>query len=144
MAQNESKEIQPFRAEDLRAKIETRIKASFLELIPDEAFSAMIAETLQKFTEPRTTNDAYNPKTLPSEFEVIVREVYRERLRDVVAKELQGEEWAGHWDGNKVVVGEQVKKIILENSSAILLSMIGTATAEMIGGLEMRIRDGQF
>ena len=132
--------VEKFDAGSFRERVEEKIKAEFMELLPDEMFRAMVQETIDRFTRPKPVKD-YNGRVTrhdPSEFERIVLEVYEERLREAVKAELASEKWVGHWDNGRQQASEAVSDLIVEHSGEILAGMLGSAIQEVVQQLQYR------
>lgn len=114
----------PTSMEDVKERIALRIKASFVELMPEDAWTKMVQSEIKRFTEAPYER-GYSPNRLPP-LHRILREVLEERYRGMLKVELAKPEYAAHFGVNgEAEPGEFIKGFIKENMAAILTALLG-------------------
>lgn len=132
--------VQKFDSSAFRERVENKIKAEFMELLPDEMFRQMVQDTLDRFTKPRRIDQGYGRVVEErSDLERIVLEVYEEHVKSFVRAELSKEEWVTHWDGQRYVLAKAVEAIITQNAGKVLVGMLGGVSDQMIDEIRRRI-----
>ena len=75
-----------------------RIRANFVQLIPEDVFTAMVAKELNDFTAERTVDGGYNRRT-SSQFRDIIRAELEAQFKALVKEELSKPEFsASLWE----------------------------------------------
>ncbi|MFN8758867.1 MAG: hypothetical protein ACK5XA_08665 [Tagaea sp.] len=104
----------------LQEKVRERIQASFVDLIPPEAWEELVRREL----------DAFVRDTLPNTIKAAAHDVLRERLRGELAKP----EWQPSWDGStgKMVPSEMVADAVKEAAPALVAAMFGSMAQQFV------------
>ncbi len=102
----------------LRDKISDRIRSSFVELIPEEAWKAMVQKEINKFM----------LEGLPK----LIREELRERLSKVLKEELEKPEYCGYWVGNGERPSEAVMEITKQLTPDFITAMWGSVIQKCV------------
>lgn len=106
----------------LRDKISDRIRSSFVELIPEEAWKAMVQKEINTF---RTVG-------LPN----LIKEELKERLSKVLKEELNKPEYQGYWDiGNGQKPSEAVIEITKQLTPDLITAMWGSVIQRCVDEL---------
>lgn len=100
----------------VRDLIAERIKASFIELMPEDVWKATVQKEIDSFIEP----NAYS-RDKKSPLQQIIETDIRERFAAQVKAELDKPEYRGYWDGTNP--GETVQKIVKGLVPEIVKSM---------------------
>lgn len=112
MAENE---VAKFDMNDVKKRMVDQIRATFLMLMPDEAFNALIdAEVSAFFKTPESQHWQNNPRQL-TPFQVLVRQEMETMFRDVLKKELAKPEWSnfvGYDEHNQPKLGAELLKMM--------------------------------
>jgi len=116
-----STEIKPFKTDDVLEKIKDKIKATFVDLIPEDHWNMMIKRVVDDWMQPK--DGGYN-KVRQSDFMQTVRAELNTYAKDKIKSVLKEYEEHGWVDG-KQAVNDQIKKMIIENSGDILANAIG-------------------
>ena len=109
----------PTSMEDVKERIALRIKASFVELMPEEAWSKMVQAEITEFTMLHAHD--YRGNRRYSNLQMIIHEVLEQRYREMLKVELAKPEYGGHFGVNgQVQPGEFIKSFLRENMTEIL------------------------
>lgn len=112
----------------IQEKVQERIKAAFVDLIPEEMWRDMVNREIHEFTQKRLPN--------------LVREEAEKRVRTMMGEELAKPEWTStFWGPNGPHASEMVKKIIIEAAPDIVASAMGGMVQNIV--LTMR-NNGYF
>ena len=123
-----------FDAAEFREQVEGRIKAEFMSLLPDEMFTEMVKDAIQRLTTSRTEGPDYNRRHVPSEFEKMVSEALKEDVVKQVRAVLAKPEWTGNWEG---VIGEAVEELVKKNAAQMVASVFGSAIQHAINNAKL-------
>jgi len=116
-------EVEKFDPSKLMDGVRDRIKATFVSLIPDEAWNEMVEVEVKKFFDESEEWD--NSRRRTSNFKELVRSVLHEECRRRLVEYLNSTEFDNHWINGQPTVSEAVEKIIVKNSGEILSTMFG-------------------
>lgn len=112
----------PTSMEDVKERIALRIKASFVELMPEEAWSKMVQAEITGFT---TVHGRGVNALQHSPLQGILRGVLEERYREMLKIELAKPEYAAHRGINgQAEPGEFIKGFIKDNMAAIFTALL--------------------
>ena len=103
----------PARIEDLVA---ARIRAQFVELIPEETFNLMVKKAINDFT-----NRKYDHQ--PSELEKIILEEIKTRFLNSVRVAMDGPEFQQKWNNGQPEPSEFIKSALQQLAPALVESM---------------------
>lgn len=93
----------------IKDKIRERIQKEFVELIPEEAWKALVAGEIKWFMED-TSSGGYR-QSGPSPLRDMIRTELTNRFKEDVKKELDSMQ--GSWDPDgKMIAGEAVKELV--------------------------------
>lgn len=138
-------EIEKFDPSTLAEKVRDRIRNSIADLIPDDAWSTLIKKEVDVFFAPKqeTSHNKYQPSTIS---ELVRRELHDEikiRLKEF----FQSAEWKEQWTndlgggGNgRYAASEAMKKIVLENSTAIISAILADGMQSVLMSMRDRFR----
>jgi len=128
-------DIEKFDSSSVMNNVRDRIKATFVGLIPDEQWDAMIQAEVKGFFK---NSDKWN-NDRPSEFQKLTQEVIREfakeRVKEIL-KTFQTEIWNSNIQAHEPT--EVFKKIITENASSIFAQVFTDMTVGVIQNMKNR------
>lgn len=131
-------QVEKFDPSKLMDGVKDRIKATFVSMIPDNHWEKLIEGIIDRFMNSKLNNRGYTQP--PTEFEIVVREELTVFLKEKVAASMlkyMDKEWDKN--GNELV-NKHIKKILIENSEAIIASMFANATQNVIANIQNNIR----
>jgi len=134
--------IKPFDADQFNERIKDKIKAEFVNLLPDEAFTQMVKDTLNRFQHATSSKPYRHAQgvTRPSEFDGIVLEVFTDWIKNQMKLLLDFEEWQSRWGANsKIHASEALQKLLIDNSGEIIAGVLGTAMQLTMTDLRNRL-----
>lgn len=109
-------DLATFDPRSIQDKITDRIRASFVELIPEEHWQAMVKREIDWFTAELPDNYGYTTtQKKPSPLRLLIQGRLEEMFKDKLAMELAKPEYQHIWNSNQALPGEAVKKIIHES-----------------------------
>lgn len=113
-----SNEIVPF-----EAKLKEKVKDLIGELIPDEAWEAIVEQEVREFKR----------NTLPD----MVRNILREHYAQFIRAELRKPEWAGRYSGSgHELASGAIEEMIKAAAPAVLASLVGGAIQTAVDNLQ--------
>ena len=117
-------ELQKFDPAQLMNGVRDRIKSTFVSLIPDEQWEAMIQKEVEMFfqsTESYYSSNRHNA----SPFQLLCRQVFHditaERLRDHMS-----EFTSDTWDSHGPKLNEALKAMLIESAPELMVSIMRT------------------
>ena len=138
----------------IKKKIADHIKASYVDLIPPEAWTQLVESEVAEFTTDRREEVLWNGhqrsgefKTIPSPLKQIVREELTEFFKGHVKAELSKAEYAQVWDNTRRAFdggnsnwgpGEAVKEIVRKLIPDMIESVFGSVVQNAIQTLKNR------
>lgn len=112
----------PFNPQDLHARLADMIKGTLAELIPEEAYQAIVAQETKKFL-----ND-----TLPKLVQEELTRLAREQIRDELKKpEYHETLWNGRYSRPGEVVQEMTRQLAPDMVSALFEQLIVMSISRM-------------
>lgn len=118
-------DLTKFKPEDYMQKVKDRIKSSFVEMIPDDQWENMIKHEIDEFLKLRETSGYRKERT--SNFSSMVQSQLQEFSKEKLKEYLSSPDFLTIWGNNgKPIIGNAVKKFIIENSGEILVNLIGS------------------
>lgn len=130
-------EIATLNTMDLAAKVQERVRGALVDLIPEDAWKAMIQREIKLWMEGETAkNNSYDSYNNRSAIEPGIRRIVRAELESMFAANvkalLASEDWAGVWQGGKNTVGPEIAKLITENAAEILSGMLKSSISQVV------------
>lgn len=118
----------PAKIEDLVA---ARIRAQFVELIPEETFNNMVKAAIADFTSVRSRNyDGTSPG--PTKLEQIILDEIKRRFMEQVRAALNSPEFVDRWGKDGMEPSEFVKRIITDLSPVLVQALFGSVVQSAI------------
>lgn len=129
----------PTSMEDVKKRIALRIKASFVELMPEEAWTKIVQGELGAFTTMHAHD--YRGNRRSSHLQKIISEILEERYREMLKIELAKPEYHVHLGADGYHnPGEFIKNFIKENMATILTAMLGGVGQNLIEHVKVLIQ----
>ena len=124
-------DIVPFRPEQLRDKISERIRASFVDLIPEESWKQMVAEQIRHFT---SVNKDLGGRNELSPLQQIIRDELSKRFKAQIIAYLDSSEMQEKWQqaDNNYGPGKALKEILEGLVPQIVMVQQQNAAMDMI------------
>lgn len=136
-------EIQKFDPSKLMDGVKDRIKATFVSLIPDDAWDQMVKTEVDKFFKKGELG--YTSRQMASDFDIIVRSMLEAEAKSRLVKYLESEEFQSIWANNgQPTTAKAVEDIIVKNSGEILVNMFGGLFTSMLQDFRNKLRNNQY
>ena len=141
-------EVVKFDPSTLMQGVKDRIKSTFVSLVPDEAWEAMVKKEVDEYFKPRERYEngySVNNKIYKSEFDVLVRQLLEEESKKRVADFIKEKEFTEVWDtkGQKVAA-TALEEIIVKNSGAILVNILQQSFQAKLYQFESNLRNNNY
>lgn len=134
-----TEDIVKFDATKLAEQVQARVRGAITDLIPEDAWQQMIQREIKLWIEgaPSVGIEGYKGYRHGIEpgIRAVVRQELENKLRANVTETLKSNEWAGGWVGGRQQIGEEVKKLIVENAPQLLNAMLGSAIQQMVNSM---------
>lgn len=143
---NTSKEVAVFDPKAYVDAIRERIKGAAIDMIPPDAWDAMIKKELSDFFEPQTDKDYRGNVISKSEsrFEKAIRVVLETDAKKKVSEMLLSPEWADKWEPGvgeqRAAASEKIQELVLKNSGEIMNSWISVAFQNAVMSMRGHLR----
>ena len=121
MAENE---VALINIESLKDKVSDKIRASFVDLIPEDAWKAMVEKEIKRFITP--PKPAYDDKNPLSPLEGLIREELKSIFGAIIKEEFKRPEYVNQWHQNGKSGNDFVKDIIKDNMPQIIQAVVGS------------------
>ena len=139
----EENQVEKFDPSQLMEGVKSRIKSTFVSLIPDTQWEEMCKSEMDKFFKVQYKKD-YNGRDtterIPSEFEKIVTDLMREKCKEYLKELLAKPEYKieSIWQfnnntnigGNKVTLSEHLDSMIKEKMPDMMNAMLSSIMAD--------------
>jgi hypothetical protein len=112
-------------------KIREKIKASLIDVIPDDQWNTMLRAEITQFFESKRPAYHGGPAQ-PSEFHRVVMSVIEDETKTRVKELLNSPEWTSHWDGTKMQAADEIARLVRENSAAIMAKWLEAAITQVV------------
>jgi len=110
---------------DILSNVKDKIKAEFVNLIPEDKWEAMVKSAVDDWFKKRETN--YNTREMVSSFDQFVQGLLKEEVKERVKAYFSSPEWQGEWKDGGETASDKMKEIIVENSDKIMATILGNA-----------------
>lgn len=130
-------QVAAFDPNTLRDKITDRIKNSFVELVPEEAWQKMVQGVIDEMLTPKS--HGYNNEKRPSEMQQMIRDEITKRMKETIAKTLDQPEYQAVWDdrSGRQSAGPLVQEIIKQCAPDLVKVMF----SDLVGSLVVKIHN---
>ena len=123
-------------------KVRDRIQTEFVNLIPQETWEKMVAAEIAAFTtKPKIDQWGQRQRDQTTTLHDMIREALNKVAKDKIEKELAGDRWSGRFDGMDYVVGEAIKKIVVEQGDLIMKTMMAGMTQAVTESVVQKFRE---
>lgn len=128
----------PARIEDI---VEQKIKAQFIELIPDEQFKALVNKAISEFTR---SGGFDNDKRSPLEKMILeeIKTIFAAQLKDELTKPEYGQKWKT--DGTGHGPSDVVKALLAELTPHIIEAQYGMMVQAMVNQIRSGMQNGSI
>lgn len=131
--------IQKFDASTVRDAVTDRIKASFLELIPEEAWKGLVATEITAFTEDR--RHPHSSQVIEAPLKKLIREELDRRFRARIKEELDKPEYALLYDAQgQQQPGDAVKAIVEAMAPALVNALFAGVVDQAMWKLKQSLQ----
>lgn len=124
-----SRELAKLDISEVTKGMREKIRAAFVDAIPDEMWSELMRSEWKDFT--REENDRWRGR-LPSGFSVLCQEVLQDMAREKIRAMFSAPEWEHEWGK----VSDHVLKMLGDNAEKIvqiaIQNTIGSVTQQML------------
>lgn len=104
--------------------VSARIRETFVSLIPEEAWKALVQKEINVFFQEYSDRSSSTYRNT-SDFQKLVFAEIEVRTKETIKKVIDEYIEGGNWVGCERIAGERIKNMIVENSGTILASVIG-------------------
>ena len=141
---NENNSVEKFDPAQLMQGVKDRIKSTFVSLIPDEQWEQMVKTEVDNFFKGKELGYQGN-RVYASDFQVLVRNMVNQEAKDRLVAYMSGTDFQEIWQANgQPIASEAVRKLVVENSGAILTNFYSGIVSSMMHTFAANIRNGQF
>ena len=131
--------LKKFDASSVMKGVKDKIKATFVDLIPEEQWNEMIQKEIDDFFTYRPSGGYSRDKSYTS-FESLVHGELKRECLERMKKYLDGKEFDVTWDKRgKPVVTESIKKMMIDNAGEILASIYGEMFHQMLNSFKSHL-----
>lgn len=128
-----SDQVEKFDPSKLMDGVKDRIKATFISLIPDDAWNKMVKDEVDRFFAPNQSWNYNGNRDKMSPFQLLVQTELTAEMTKKLRLYLDGPEFAVIYDSyGQPVASKAVQDMIVENAGAVLSSMYSGMAASMI------------
>jgi hypothetical protein len=136
-------EIARFEPEKLVDRVRERIRGTIADLIPEDAWTAMVQKEVDLFLKETTRERRYgyshDSEKVPSGLAQVVHAVLTEETRRHVKMLLDGPEWQAGWNVSGHV-SVAVAALVKENAHSIVAALLGDAVQRFVSEISQRIQ----
>lgn len=127
-------EVVKYNPDSIMQGVKDRIKATFVGMIPDEQWEAMIKKECDEFLNGKVDNSwvSNNGRYMP-EFKVIAQQELQNECKRRMAEYLSSPEFEIIWtEHGRTTCSKTVEELIIKNSGAMLTNMFGNLFSEIL------------
>ncbi len=147
--------------ETFKAKIDEKVRESFMELIPDELISSLVSSALDTYingprdkrfeskpvydavtgrtTLQEVTKTGYDPHNDPNTLPGMIYLQLFELGKSAIAKEFERPEWQSRWDNGQIII-PVINELVKDNADvfiqALLRSIVSSAMSNVISAIK--------
>ena len=139
-----NQQVAQFNPSTIMDGVRDKIKASFIELIPEEHWNAMVQKEIDDyFSENINVNtNNYDKSNFKSKFQILLRSELESECKLRLADYLKSSEFNASWGVNgQMVASQATKTMMIENSGAIMANMFSGMFSGMLSNFEMTRRN---
>jgi len=120
---------------DILSNVKDKIRAEFVNLVPDEQWQAMVKAAVDDWFE-RKKEPAHNDREWSSDFTRFVQELLREECREKIKEYFNTPEWQGQWRDGKQIASDKVAEIVVDNADKIIGELVGYAIQNVVRNMQ--------
>ena len=135
-----SGEVVKFNPAQIMQGVKDKIRATFVELIPDEQWNAMVQTEIEEFITPGTTSNNYQQSKQPSSLARIVQDELEKDLRVRLKELLAGPEWQEQWTNGKQTANDKIRQLLIDNSPEIMSKLLSSAIQQAVTQAHYQLR----
>lgn len=131
--------IKPFNPNDVVDTVRDRIRATFVQLIPEEVFTRMVKAEIDHFT--RATDRYYGNRETASPLQETIRHELAVMAKAKIAEVVEDPEgpWKIYWGSDgKAKVGSGIQAFLIEHSNEIVASAVGEMMQNVVSQMTRR------
>lgn len=138
-------ELEKFDPNKIMDTVRDRIKASFVNLIPEEHWQGLVKKEIDNFfAQKERQPQGYGRNEYRSDFGLLVTKLLNEEVDKRIKECLCSEEFTVTWENfGKPVVSKAIKETLVENSQAIFMNTIGAMMQNVLSQMQMQ-NPGQY
>lgn len=121
-------------ASNIRDRVAEKIRATFLDLIPEDVFTEMVESEIRAFTQDFGATK--------SPLKSMIEDELRSQFRTLIKDELGKPEYQGMWGSHGLSAGGFVKQVISENIETIVQAQYSALVQEAVNRLSYALRQG--
>ncbi len=127
MTDSTDKTVERWKPEQFKDKVESKIRESFIDLIPEDAFKKMVSDAIDKFTtgETKRVSDYGGSKEVyvNSGIENVVDQILRDEVKAALKAMLCSEEWVRDYNG---VMGKHLAKLVADAAPQMIQQLMSS------------------
>lgn len=131
----------------LKERVAERIRGNFIELIPAEAFDALVNNEIAEFTTIKNRS-GYNDNRNYSDLQKMIRDELQQRYREYVKEKFADPEYFRTVYKSELgmstpegFIADSTNEFIMKNADALLLNMFKPMIHMMFSNLQQQIRN---
>lgn len=137
MSNNNNQPLTKFDPQSYADKLRDRMKASMVDIIPDEEWEMLLKTQLKDFFEDKSVVTAFGErKAQPSPFKNAVVQVLEEETKKRIREMLERPEWSGYWNGQEAVAGKAIEEMVKEHGADILNNWLSSAIQAVVSRIK--------
>lgn len=136
-------EIEKFDPSKLMDGVKDRIKATFVSLIPEDAWEQMVKTEVDRFFKPKENWNS--SREYRSEFQDLVRKEIEDECKRRLKEYLSSPDFNTTWKDNGLsATTKAVENMIVKNSGEIMVSMFGQMFQSMLLNFKSDLIDKRY
>lgn len=128
----------------LAEKLRERIRTSFVDLIPDETWKAMVEKEIQSFTTQERNYSGNHPSPLQALIASIAKDEIKKRIESQVLALLTTPEYSDHWDSGTQKAGAVVEAYLKSIVPELVTTMFTGIASNAVNHLRSAMQNGRF
>lgn len=121
-----SEHVKPFQPQDLMEGVKAKIRATFVDLIPDDAWDNMVKTEVDRYFKNHLTTGRQVPSYTP--FSKFIQNQLEEFCKEKFKEYLNTDEFKSTWDSEgNLMMSKAVEETLVNNAGNILANILGGA-----------------
>lgn len=135
-------DVVKFDPNTLTDRLRERIRNSIADLIPEEAWDALVKKEMDAFFTAQNTRDAYGSnRTVESVFAQELRAVMVAETKKRMTAMMAKPEWNVYWDGKELQTGGRLMELAKKAGDSIITNWLATALGMFVQNVKQNITD---